>query len=375
MRNILPDIELASAPNVVKPMVEVDSLAMGMGSDPVMDQTETQSEPEEQYEEPQGVGLQNSNDDHLNEYEKKIEELYSDGLLGFTDLPDEFKGREFGPQETIALLEYSLKNHVNSSPLKIEEEKQKVFEEIVDSMPDFLRQAYEFQLKSNDESETRDFLRGLVIQKDIQSLDAQRDAEEIIRQYGKATNQDQDEIEETIADYKAFNKLEKKAAELQPKLNKISEQIAQRKLEEERRLEDYEASQKQDLSARLESFLSKNSIAGIPLDNDTKSLLRDVIVNDEVTLKIKNKPVTVGGAEALMFFHKYGKGGDLEQLSKAILTLLRPDLLENHYKRDVQQKETQRFLKDHKVSSQIKTGLFSQPEREKKPRSSVFGKL
>jgi hypothetical protein len=294
-----------------------------------------------------------------NPYVNRIESLYSEGILGMTELPEEFKGKEFNAETTIELLEYALK-HKDSSGL--EEEKKKVFSDMVDGMSDLTRRAYEFELENNDPEEVKDFIRGLVFEHDIKALNPETHPEDVIREYHKAIKTPKAEVDELIADLKELNKLEVKAKDLKPKLDEKVSEIASKKLEEVKAFDQMERDALKGVDAKLTKVFEKG--LGIKLDKEKETFLRGVLVNDEVLVPYKGKEIALSGAEYLVRYHKFSKDGNLEHLAKTLLFLQYPEEFEKQYAQKAQEKETTKFLKDHKVSQGVKTGNYSNADME-----------
>lgn len=302
-----------------------------------------------------------------NPYVNRIESLYSEGILGIEELPEEFKGKEFNADTTIDLLEYVLKN---KDTIKLEDERKTIFNEIVEGMSEITRKAYEYELQTNDPDQVKDFLKGLVFEQDIKALDPETNAEEIIREYHKTLGTPKAEVEETIQDLKELNKLVSKAKNIKPLLDEKVGEIASKKLEEAKAFDQMEKDALKAVETKLDKVFEKG--IGIKLDKEKEAFIRGVLVNDEVLVPYKGKEIPLSGAEYLIRFHKFSKDGNLEHLVKTLLFLQYPEEFEKQYANKVAQTETQRFIKDHKVSSQVKAGIFNNEDLETKPKKGLL---
>jgi len=289
-----------------------------------------------------------------NPFIDRIETLYASGVLGMDELPEEFKGREFNADTTIDLLEYALKN---KSTADVEKERETIFNDIMGSMSELTRKAYEYELKNNDPDDLKDFYRGLVFEQDIKSLDPETNAEEIIREYHKAIKTPKAEVDELIEDQKALNKLIDKAKAIKPKLDEKVAEIATKKLEDQKAFEQREREALKWVDKNLDKVISEG--VGIKITKEMETFLKGVLVHDEILVEHRGKEIPVSGAEWLIRHHKFSKDGNLPHLVKTLLFLQYPEEFEKQYEKKAIEKETQKFIKDHKVSQSVKSGLFS----------------
>jgi len=289
-----------------------------------------------------------------NPFIDRIETLYASGVLGMDELPEEFKGKEFNADTTIDLLEYALKN---KSTADVEKERETIFNDIMGSMSELTRKAYEYELKNNDPDDLKDFYRGLVFEQDIKSLDPETNAEEIIREYHKAIKTPKAEVDELIEDQKALNKLIDKAKAIKPKLDEKVAEIATKKLEDQKAFEQREREALKWVDKNLDKVISEG--VGIKITKEMETFLKGVLVHDEILVEHRGKEIPVSGAEWLIRHHKFSKDGNLPHLVKTLLFLQYPEEFEKQYEKKAIEKETQKFIKDHKVSQSVKSGLFS----------------
>ena len=306
-----------------------------------------------------------------NPFVNRIESLYADGSLGIDELPEEFKGREFNAETTIDLLEYALKN---KGVTEIEKERENIFNEIMGSMSELTKKAYEYELKNNDPDDLKDFYRGLVFEQDIKALDPEKNAEEIIKEYHKALKTPKAEVDELIDDLKQLNKLTDKAKALKPKLDEKVAEIATKKLEDQKAFEQREREALKWVDKNLDKVITDG--VGIKITKEMETFLKGVLVHDEILVEHRGKEIPVSGAEWLIRHHKFSKDGNLPHLVKTLLFLQYPEEFEKQYEKKAIQKETQKFIKDHKVSGGVKSGLFSNDDVAAPPKKGglILGK-
>lgn len=284
----------------------------------------------------------------LNEYEEKLQSLFEEGILNI-ELPQEYKGKDLGPTEAIYLLETALRN-------KIEEPKA---EEVLSSMSDFTRRVYEFEQLNNDPNEVKDFLRGLVFEQDIKSLDPETEPEKVLTEYYRSIGSSKEEIDELISEAKELGKLVQKAQAVKPKLETKVAEIANARLEEEKKIKDLEISALRQVNEKLDNVLKDRN-----LSEEQKTFLKGVLVEDEIEVPYGKGKIKLSGAEYLIRFHKFSSKGNLPHLVDTLLYLQFPEEFNKQVVKKVEQKETARFIKENKLSGAIKTGS-SLIEKEK----------
>lgn len=111
---------------------------------------------------------------------------------------------------------------------------------------------------------------------------------------------------------------------------------------------------------------------GIPLSREISSFLLAALVGDEYKIPIKGKEVELNLAEAMIFHHKYSPKGDLKKLMKALIFLHDEKEFDKFYKKKVVSTETNRLIKEHKLSSSTKTGMIQVPKTETKERIPII---
>ena len=302
------------------------------------------------------------------------------GLIPFDEdsIPDEFK-EGFGMEEFLKLVELSLEK--TKEDTKVEAQKN-TFEKVVGSMPEILQRTFEYSLNGVEETDVKDYMRSLLYEQDIKDLDPTKseDAEKIVSEWLKDQGLDAAKREARITKLKERGDLEDEAQTFKPQLDLKAEAIAQEKVQFQNNIKKAEQDRKEDLDQRIRGIFEKNTknglieIKGIPVDRELAGFLHHALVNDEVPATIGGKNVDLTVSEAIVLYHKYNKGGDLENLMRALVLLHQPDKFDEVYSKKAQKVEAEKFIKDHKFSAQKKAGnVFSKKTEESStPKMKLF---
>ena len=312
-----------------------------------------------------------------NPYIAKINTLYQEGMLSVSpeELPEILgEYEEFGSEEQEKILVASLKKSIELQATIEEKAKEKGIQDLLESLDPVTRKGVEFSLSNPEPEELKDFYKGLIYESDIKNLDPSNleDAEKILKIYYKDLNYDQNTIEEKISDLKSLNKLSKEATLVKPRLDEKAESIANKKLNEQKAILDFENSRKNGLIQKTTEILKTGNLDGIPLSREISSFLLAALVGDEYKIPIKGKEVELNLAEAMIFHHKYSPKGDLKKLMKALIFLHDEKEFDKFYKKKVVSTETNRLIKEHKLSSSTKTGMIQVPKTETKERIPII---
>jgi hypothetical protein len=131
-----------------------------------------------------------------------------------------------------------------------------------------------------------------IVQLDPESTD---DQEEIARQYLSATNfGTYEEIESEIDDWRDLGKLEQKALQFKPKLDKMQEKLVARQLAEQESKKKQQEDAAKYYIDNVYSTLSIGEVGGIKLDKKTQSLLYTGLVQPSYP-SISGKPTNLLG--------------------------------------------------------------------------------
>lgn len=235
-----------------------------------------------------------------------------------------------------------------------------------------------FDLDAQDPEILDSYLRSLSQENEIKSFDPSNeyDQEQIVRTwYRQETSSGQpmwseEEIEERIKNLKDSALLEKEANTLKPKLDVKAEEIAKREEESQRSLKQIENQRKASYYERVEEHLAKGEIGGIRLDQGVAKEIYSTLVMDNVPVKLpEGRQIKMPLLEALIFQHKYHPQGDIEALALAAFILKDKEKFKTEFAKFTTTEVTNKFVKDHKYSSAIKSSGNQHKEKKKESRN------
>lgn len=322
--------------------------------------------------------------EELVEPEEAIENVYyntaqnfvTKGLINLEDLDEEdYNFEDWNEKSFQGFFEKVLESKSKKETEAANAASEETFNYILENMSDITRKGFEFEKNNPEPDKVKSFYQQLVFEADIKTLNPADsiDAERILEEYYKSQGETLEDARERISNLKDPIA---EANKVKPKLDKKVEEIALAKIEEQNQILAFDLEAKKQVTSRVEKIFEKTSLDGIPLTKEVKSFLKQVLIDDEVPIIIKGKPVTVSGAEALIRLHKFdSERGNLEHLMKTIIYLQAPELFEKTIFKKVEERETNRKIKEHKESSATKSGVSQQlfkPKTEFKKPGMVF---
>jgi hypothetical protein len=197
------------------------------------------------------------------------------------------------------LEEYSTKDFRELFEANLQEKedtiRQNTPKEFFQSLPEELQIAAKYVADGGQD--LKGLFRTLAYVEEIVQLDPEsaEDQEEIARQYLYATNfGTPEEIESEIDDWKDLGKLEQKALQFKPKLDKMQEKIVARQLAEQENKKRQQEEAAKYYMDNVYNTLSVGDIGGIKLDRKTQSLLYSGLVQPNYP-SISGKPTNLLG--------------------------------------------------------------------------------
>lgn len=157
--------------------------------------------------------------------------------------------------------------------------KQQVPQEFFNSLPRELQVAAKYVADGGQD--LKGLFKTLAQVEEVFELDVtnERDQEEITRQYFYATQfGTPEEIEAEIEDLKDLGRLEKKAEQFKPKLDKMQESIVQHKLAEQEAQKQRQAEAAQSYTENVYNTLLNGELNGLKIDRKTQSMLYSGLV-------------------------------------------------------------------------------------------------
>ena len=314
-------------------------------------------------------GLNANNPPSIN-YVDQLNEYLESGLIDLSqeDIQEELEAEEFGFEQFMS----SVKKGLEIKKQKSIEEKEnaivEAFKKELGTLSEITRKGIEFERYNQDDSSVADFYKTLVYKSDITNLnpESERDAEKILKEWNKIQGLTSEESEETISNFKEAGKLLRQASIVKPKLDSKASEISKQKLEEQRIIDAQQEELKSNLEEKVRSILNTGKVGNIPIDKNLAGWLYKSVVQDEIPVVIKGKTVNLTGAEALVMYHKYDEKGSVERLMQSLIFLTDPEKFDSTYVKEVKMKETEKYVSDHRISAQKKTGrdISSEPKNK-----------
>ncbi len=212
--------------------------------------------------------------------------------------------------------------------------------------------AYDIENPNATDEEIFDYMQATLAARDITSLDVEKDAERIVRQYYGSINWTSQEVEDEVRSLIASDKLTDKARALKPKLDMKAQEITQGKLAQQRAIADAEARQYQVLQKRTMDILKEGQLNGIPLTREEAQLVYAAVMNNDVDVPVKGgKTVKLGLMEALVHKHRFTDQGNLENLMLAALVMEKgPEAVKRFIEEKAAAKQVELFTRESKGS-------------------------
>ena len=181
------------------------------------------------------------------------------------------------------LEEYTTKDFRELFEANFQERENKIREntpkEFFNALPEELQVAAKYVADGGQD--LKGLFRTLADVEEIIELDPadENDQAEIARQYLYATNfGTPEEIEEEISDWNELGRLQQKANQFKPKLDRMQEEIVAKKLAEQEYKKEQKTKQAKAYTDNVYNTLLKGDLAGLKLDKKTQSLLYSGLV-------------------------------------------------------------------------------------------------
>lgn len=231
---------------------------------------------------------------------------------------------------------------------------------VFNNLSDKAKRILEFDLNTKDENETTSFIKTLIEENSIKSLDVENefDQEKILRIWYKDKMKfTQSEVEEKITELRDASLLEKEAKRLKPKLDDEAEKIAKDKEEQARELQNLERQVSENFNKKVIDLLSSGNVGGIKISKEEASSIYSFLAGDTIDITTPTgKKVAMPPLEAIIFYNKYHEKGSLETLALATLLLTNPKKFNEYYSKKANSEVSEKFYKEQKTSASIKIG-------------------
>jgi len=286
------------------------------------------------------------------------------------------------------LEEYTTKDFRELFEANFQERENKIREdtpkEFFNALPEELQIAAKYVADGGQD--LKGLFRTLAQVEEMIELDPtdENDQAEIARQYLYATNfGTSEEIEEEINDWHDLGRLEQKANQFKPKLDKMQEEIVARKLAEQEYKKEQKGKQAKEYTDNVYNTLLKGDLAGLKLDKKTQALLYSGLVQPNFP-SISGKPTNMLG-HLLEKYQFVEPRHDL--IAEALWLLADPEGYKSKIKNQGSQQVTEKVVRQLKTEESKKNSTSytrdddkytKTPSREQKTLSrnnSIFRKF
>ena len=265
------------------------------------------------------------------------------------------------------LEEYTTKDFRELFEANFQERENKVREdtpkEFFNSLPEELQIAAKYVADGG--TDLKGLFRTLAYVEEIVQLDptSEHDQAEIARQYLYATQfGTPEEIESEIDDWADMGKLEQKAKQFKPKLDRMQDEIVANQLAEQEARKEQQAKQAKQYTDNVYNTLATGEINGVKLDKKIQSMLYSGLVQP-------NYP-SISGKQTNMLGHLLEKYQFVEPrhdlIAEALWLLADPNGYKNRVKEQGGRQATEkvvRQLKTEEARRSTASTQYEEPER------------
>jgi len=209
------------------------------------------------------------------------------------------EGTLFGFDDDKPLEEYTTKDFRELFEANFQEKERKIKEDVpkefFNALPDELKTAAKYVADGGQD--LKGLFRTLAQVEEVFELDPEDESHqaEIARQYLWATNfGTPEEIEAEIEDWADMDKLEQKAKQFKPKLDRMQEEIVSRKLAEQETKKEQQIQAAKQYTDNVYNVLSTGELDGIKLDKKVQNMLYSGLVQPSYP-SISGKPTNMLG--------------------------------------------------------------------------------
>ena len=270
------------------------------------------------------------------------------------------------------LEEYTTKDFRELFEANFQERENQIREstprEFFNALPEELQYAAKYVADGGQD--LKSLFRTLAQVEEMRELDPsdQYDQEEIARQYLHATRfGSAEEIEAEIEEWKDLDRLEQKANQFKPKLDKMQEEIIARQLAEQEAKKEQQERAAKAYTDNVYNTLSKGEIGGVKLDRKLQSMLYSGLVQPSYP-SISGKPTNLLG-HLLEKYQFVEPRHDL--IAEALWLLADPDSYKSRIQEQGGKQAVEKTVRALKTEQQRKISSSVQSEEEDKPRTGT----
>jgi hypothetical protein len=239
--------------------------------------------------------------------------------------------------------------------------------EFFQSLPEELQYAAKYVADGGQD--LKGLFRTLAHVEEIRELDPadENDQAEIARQYLYATSfGSPEEIEEEINDWMDMNKLEQKANQFKPKLDRMQEEIVARQLAEQEQKREMQTQQAKAYTDNVFNTLSAGELGGLKLDKKVQSMLYSGLVQPNYP-SISGKPTNLFG-HLIEKYQFVDPRHDL--IAEALWLLADPDGYKNRVREQGGKAATEKVVRQLKTEEARKVASSTSEDEESRRTTS-----
>jgi hypothetical protein len=239
--------------------------------------------------------------------------------------------------------------------------------EFFQSLPEELQYAAKYVADGGQD--LKGLFRTLAYVEEIRELDPadENDQAEIARQYLYATSfGSPEEIEEEINDWMDMNKLEQKANQFKPKLDRMQEEIVARQLAEQEQKREMQTQQAKAYTDNVFNTLSAGELGGLKLDKKVQSMLYSGLVQPNYP-SISGKPTNLFG-HLIEKYQFVDPRHDL--IAEALWLLADPDGYKNKVREQGGKAATEKVVRQLKTEEARKVASSTSEDEESRRTTS-----
>jgi hypothetical protein len=239
--------------------------------------------------------------------------------------------------------------------------------EFFQSLPEELQYAAKYVADGGQD--LKGLFRTLAYVEEIRELDPadENDQAEIARQYLYATSfGSPEEIEEEINDWLDMNKLEQKANQFKPKLDRMQEEIVARQLAEQEQKREMQTQQAKAYTDNVFNTLSAGELGGLKLDKKVQSMLYSGLVQPNYP-SISGKPTNLFG-HLIEKYQFVDPRHDL--IAEALWLLADPDGYKNRVREQGGKAATEKVVRQLKTEEARKVASSTSEDEESRRTTS-----
>jgi len=282
------------------------------------------------------------------------------------------EGTLFGFDDDKPLEEYTTKDFRELFEANFQEKERKIKEDVpkefFNALPDELKAAAKYVADGGQD--LKGLFRTLAQVEEVFELDPEDENHqaEIARQYLYATNfGSPEEIEAEIEDWADVDKLEQKAKQFKPKLDRMQEEILSRKLAEQESKKEQQIQAAKQYTDNVYNVLSVGELDGVKLDKKVQNMLYSGLVQPSYP-SISGKPTNLLG-HLLEKYQFVEPRHDL--IAEALWLLADPDGYKNKIKDQGTKAATEKTVRMLKTEEAKKLSSSSSTEEKQAPRKTT----